>query len=124
MFHHWYLWLTGLSLIPLIALAILAPSVLPLVGTFLQPIVKPVGDALGWLLAKLFGILEQGIEDILDTWQTLVTVVILAICLTWYLHPDTVSSCKQVIQDLHTHFKFIPRTGAVSYHLPFWASWL
>lgn len=105
-------------------LAFLAgPYILPFIqpiGEFLKPVAKAVGEFIGWTI----NVVMVGIQDILDTWQTMVTVAILALLMGWWLHPVyDAAHCQSVVNALHTKYKFVPKPGAVAFTLPWWSSW-
>lgn len=112
-------WLIGGGLLGTIALGALlfffAPSLMPVVGSFL----KPISGFLGEAVVKFGKVLVHGVGDIIDDGKTIVTVAFLAgIIYGWfyYSYPKgqtitevNYSACKPVIDDLRKKFKFIKR---------------
>jgi len=90
----WLPWLAGGSTIAVLVLAVLAPSVLQVAAAWLSalsPIVKGVSEA----LVEACSILWSGIQDILDSWKTIVTVAAITLGAVWYLKEPCPPCVKQ-----------------------------
>jgi p-aminobenzoyl-glutamate transporter AbgT len=82
----WFPWLAGGSTLALLALAILAPSVLQVAASWLSaaaPLIQGLTEAVVYCVK----ILWSGVEDILDNWKTIATVIVLALIAVWYFTP-------------------------------------
>ena len=97
-FLSWLPWIGGASTIGLIALAILAPSVLQVAAawlTALSPVIKGIAEA----LVEFGRTLWAGLQDVIDNGKTIVFVVTLAVLAFAWGHQTGVSKstrCSEV----------------------------
>lgn len=118
-FLSWLPWLLGggvISTVILLAVAFFfAPSLMPVVGSFL----KPIAGFLGETIVSFGKILAHGIGDIIDDGKTIVTVTFMTVLIYgWFYYNSpkqpiiqdaSYKACKPVIDDLRKKFKFIKR---------------
>ena len=85
----WMSWVLGGSMVSLVVLALLVPSVFKVLETALTvvtPILSTVGkalaDGLAWVLNTIIG---PGLRDILEDWVTVVTVLLMGLALWGYM---------------------------------------
>lgn len=82
----WLPWLMGGSTIALLVVAIVAPSVLTVAASWLSalsPLVKAVAEG----VVAFWNILWIGLKDIIDSWKTVVTTVVIVLLSVWYFKP-------------------------------------
>ena len=92
-FFGWLPWIAGGSTITLIAIALLAPSVLQVAGswlTALSPLIKGVAEGLVVVAKHLW----SGVLDVVDNFGTVLLVVVIGVgCYLW-----GVSSVRTIVQ--------------------------
>lgn len=94
----WLPWLAGGSTIALLAVAILAPSVLQVAASWLSAM-SPLVTAMSHGIVTAWNILWIGFKDIVDNWKTVVTVVVITLLSVWYFQKPTVTCpvCPTVV---------------------------
>lgn len=116
--HSWLNWagfFGGASLIAWVVLAMLAPNVLSIIKEFivgLSPLLKGASEGVVYL-AKLFW---AGIKDIVDNFNTIVTVLALCVAVFLYAKVDSVKVCTKpdheawMKENIRPYYKFVKRT--------------
>lgn len=94
----WLPWLMGGSTIALLVVAVLAPSVLTVAASWLSalsPLVKAAAEG----LVAFWNILWTGLKDIIDSWKTVVTTVVIVLLSVWYFQKpvDPCPVCPTVV---------------------------
>jgi len=79
----WLPWFMGGSTIALLAVAILAPSVLTVAASWLSAM-SPLVTAMSHGIVTAWNILWIGFKDIVDNWKTVVTVLVIVLVSLWY----------------------------------------
>jgi hypothetical protein len=82
----WLPWLAGGSTIALLAVAILAPSVLTVAASWLSAM-SPLVTAMSHGIVTAWNILWIGFKDIVDNWKTVVTTIVIVLVSLWYFKP-------------------------------------
>lgn len=82
----WLPWLAGGSTIALLAVAIFAPAVLQVAASWLSAM-SPLVTAISHGLVTAWNILWTGIKDIIDSWKTVVTTLVVVLVSLWYFKP-------------------------------------
>lgn len=93
----------------------LAPHLLPVLSGWLKAL-TPLVEGLSKGLVVFFHMLWDGIKDILDNVNTILTVVLIVIVALLYGRIEygsrCVADCKQCIDNLRPDYKFVKRTSA------------
>ena len=82
----WLPWFMGGSTLALLAVAILAPSVLTVAASWLSAL-SPLVTAISNGIVVAWNILWDGVVDIIDSWKTVVTTIVLVLVALWYFEP-------------------------------------
>ena len=104
----------GGGIITWVLIALFAPSVLSVAAEYLKalsPLVKGFAEGIVWLVKVIW----DGVKDITDNINTILTVVILVVSAFMYAKLDNgvkTQSAEQAIQELRKDYKFIKRTPA------------
>lgn len=112
---NWSGYLAGGGLLMWAALAFLAPGVLDVLKTFLtgtQPLLKGISEG----VVNLVKILWDGIKDIADNINTVLTVVLLCLVVFLYARVENSQICKEpdyqawMNKNIRPDYKFVKRT--------------
>lgn len=112
---NWLPWLLGLGTVGWLGLALLAPSFL----NVLSPILKGMGEG----LVEFVKILYEGVTDILDSWKTVVTVIVLIAAFgNYWSFQETKKVAKERATIVHKNTKVTKTPSKVEHFDPF--SWV
>ena len=125
----WSVWATLLSfgsLGILLAIAVLAPSVLPVIAEYAKPVVKQLGELTAVFLHWLVNILRVGAPQIARSVHASILVGILLISVWVYKdwtapEVDTPATCQQVVKQMRKDFTFVKRDNKLKLSQP--SSW-
>lgn len=103
----------GGGIITWVLIALFAPSVLSVVAEYLKalsPLVKGFAEGMVWLVKALW----DGIKDIADNINTILTVAILVVSVFMYSRLTHTSVCnyEQSLAEIRKDYKFVKRTPA------------
>lgn len=117
----WLPWLAGGGIITAVAVVVLAPSVATVLASYLVALSPLLKGAAEGIVAFVSEVLWPGVKDILDSYATVMCVVLLMLGSGFWgmyheksgYHPVASASCTvsrdRILHDLRKEFKFVPR---------------
>lgn len=107
----WAQWLSVTGIVVGVLLLLFAPAIARVLGEFLSPIAKAVGEFVVWFFRD---ILWNGFKDMTDNLASIVFVVTCIVIGGWALSQpkDCKAAVEKAIAKLRLDYKFVPRTPA------------